>query len=161
MNISKNLKLHHIWERTWNTLSITVWVTSLRVITSSFIHLPVDFICLFLSSWMILHCVYEPHCHYSFIINGHLGSFCCFCEWSNNEHGRTGFCSMSQTETFGRNLTRSCAKSIPSLLRNASVELHCGSSLLSHQHGVTISLSHIHLHFWSFQNHFNLHFSNS
>lgn len=76
------------------------WVTSLKMIFSSFIHLSAKFMVslFFLYSWIVSHGVYVLHFHYP-LVNWtvfSLFSFPSYCEYSSNEHDRATICIVCQ-----------------------------------------------------------------
>ena len=143
-------------------MSFWFWVALLRMIFPSYIHLPEKLrMSSFLNSWVVFHCVNEPHFLYPFFCFGTSGLFAAS---SYNKqgcyehrktcalgHGGTSFWYMPKSGTSG-----SSGRPISNVLRNLHTEFQrsCTCFRPTSSGGVFLFL-HIftnmccHLRFWS------------
>jgi hypothetical protein len=126
---------------------LCVWVTSLGMMFSSSIHLPVNFMkSLFFNHYKVFHCVmYHIFCIYSF--EGHPGSFQLLAIINKAAMSIVGHVSLLYDgASFGympmSSIAESSGRTLSSFLRNHHTDFHSGfTSLQSHQQWRSVPLS--------------------
>ena len=111
--------------------SFWVWVTSLRMIFSSSIHLPTNFLMsLFFKSWVMLYCVMYLIFFICSSVEGHLGCF-----QFGDIMNKAAMNIVGQLSSGFGYMPRSCidgswGRSIPNFLRNCCIDLWSGCTSL-------------------------------
>ena len=121
--------------------------TSLRMIFSSFIHLPKNFIDFY--SCVVLHCVNVPHFLYP-DVEGHLGSFQLLDIINKAAMNTVEHVFLLPVATFSgymprRGIAGSSGRTMSSFLMNRQTDFQSGCrSLQSHNNGGVLLFLHIH-----------------
>ena len=131
-------------------MSFWVWVTYLRTIFSSLIHLPAKFmLSLVFKIWVIVHCINEPHFFSHSSVERHLGCFQFLAIMNKDVMNIVEqVFSWNVIASFGHmprsGIARSWSRMIPNFLRNRQVDFqNVCTSLHSYQQCLSLA-PHLH-----------------
>jgi len=138
-------------------MSFWIWVTSLRMIFSSSIHLPAkSMMSLFFYSWMLFHYINGPHFYSHCSVEGYLGCFQFLAITNKTVMKMVENMSLwYDRASFGyiprSSIAESSGSAVSSVLRNSQIGFQSGfTSLWSHQQWRSVPLPpHPHQHLLS------------